>query len=161
REKPPMTTAPAVLLRDLHRLRRHAKDLQDQIERGPKLLKAHEAKVARQEELLREAQDQLKKLKVAVLEKEGLLKTTHQQITKHTKQLNKAAGKKEYDALQAEIAADRKKAQQLEDEALEGMSEIEEKTARLPEYEQAIRKAKEEYAQLEREAKGRQDELAE
>src|SRR5438477_9717547 len=117
-----MTTAPAVLLRDLHRLRRHAKELQDQIERGPLLLKAHQVKTGRQEELSRDAHDQLKKLKVAVHEKEVTLRTTHQQIAKHTKQLNEAAGKKEYDALQAEIAADKKKAQELEDAILEAMS---------------------------------------
>lgn len=145
----------AAVLRDLHRLRRHARELQDQIERGPRVLKAHEAKVARQEEILREAHDALKHLKVKVHEKEGELKTTHQHIAKLTKQLNEAAGKKEYDALQHEIAADKQTCAKLEDEILTGMGEIEEGTARIPEQEKAIQSAKDELVRYKKDSEGR------
>ena len=129
---------PAATLREIHRLRRHAKNLQSQIERSPVVIKGQQAKIVRQEELYHEAQDALKHLKVKVKEKEAELKTTYTQIAKHEKQLNESAAKKEYDALKAEIAEDRKKVLRLEDEILEGMAETDEQAAQLPEMDKAI-----------------------
>ena len=113
----------AELMREIHRLRRFARDLQEQIDRAPRQLLAQKAKVMRQEDAARENQEAIKKLKVAVHEKEVTLKTTHGQIAKHQNQLNEAASKKEYDALQAEIAADRAKCGELEEESLTAMAE--------------------------------------
>src|SRR5207237_1122072 len=93
-------TSPAATLRELHRLRRHAKDLQTEIERAPRLLKAHHAKVTRQEETLRLGQEALKRLKVVMHDKEGELKTAQQLVAKYEDQRNKATSKKEYDAAQ-------------------------------------------------------------
>src|SRR5438105_2967035 len=108
-------SGPAVTLREIHRLRRFARDLQEQIERGPKQLKAQQAKVARHEAARHEAQDTLKKLKVQVHEKETTLKTTHAVIVKHKGQLNAAASKKEYDALANEIAAEQARFGQVQE----------------------------------------------
>jgi uncharacterized protein len=146
---------PATILREIHRLKRFAKDLQSEIERGPRLLRGQQVKVARQEELYKEAQDELKRLKVASHEKEVQLKATLQQIDKHERQLNEAASKKEYDALKAEIASDKRKCSQLEDDILESLTQIEERTAQLPESEQAVRRAKAEYTDYEKNAEGR------
>lgn len=151
---------PATILREIHRLRRHAKDLRADMERLPRLLKAQQAKVAKQEELLREAQDDLKHLKVTTHEKEVQLRSTHQQIAKHQKQLNEAVSKKEYDALQSEIASDREACKHLEDEILEGLAAIDEKTALVPELEKAVQRAKEEAAQFEKEMQARQANLS-
>src|SRR5437764_11768556 len=118
--------APAIILREIHRLRRFAKDLQTNIEQAPRALKVQQGRVSRQEEILRQAQDSLKHLKVSIHEKEVTLRTTLQQITKHEKQQNEAGGKKEYDALQHEIDAARKKVQQVEDEILDAMGKSEE-----------------------------------
>src|SRR5437879_2366805 len=104
---------PATILREIHRLRRHAKDLHSEIDRGPRMLKGQQAKVAKQEEAVHEAHERLKRLKLASHEKEGQLKATLQQISKHEKQLNEAGSKKEYDALRTEIAADQKKCREL------------------------------------------------
>jgi uncharacterized protein len=134
--------SPGPVFREIHRLRRHIKGLQDEIDRFPRLLKTQQAKAARQEELFKEAQDALKRLKVKINEKEVSLKSTHTQIAKHQKQLNEAAGKKEYDALQVEITAEKQKGLVLEEEILGGMAEIEEKAAALPEMEKAVKKAK-------------------
>ena len=145
-------SAPGSALREIHRLRRHVTQLQEEIDRAPFQIKKQEAKVARQEEILKESQEKLKKLKVSVLEKEVSLKATHTQIAKHKKQLNEATGKKEYDALQAEIAAEQKNLQRLEDEILTGMGETEERTAQLPQAEVNLKKAKEECAEFRRTA---------
>jgi predicted nucleic acid-binding Zn-ribbon protein len=148
-------SGPADILRELHRLRRHTRDLQEQIDRGPKLLKAHQAKITRAEEALHEAQEALKKLKVSNHQKEVSLKTAHQQLAKYAEQLKTAGGTREYAALQTEIGTAKAGAQQLEDEILEGLSHIEDQTAKLPELETAIPRAKEEFATFERTTKER------
>jgi predicted nucleic acid-binding Zn-ribbon protein len=152
-------SGPIVLFREIHRLRRFATDLKEQIERLPRQLKAQQAKVARQEDLYKEAQEAIKRLKVTLHENEVLLRTTHNQIAKHQKQLNESTSKKEYDALQAEIVADQQKSQLLEDEILNGMSQSEEKTAQLPELDKAVRQAKEEYSRFEQGMSQRQTSL--
>src|SRR5665213_4324296 len=108
----------AELMREIHRLRRFARDLKEQIDRAPLQLKAQQAKVVRQEEAMNSNLEAIKKLKVAIHEKEVTLKTTHGQIAKHQKQLNEAGAKKEYDALQTEIASAREKCNQLEEDCL-------------------------------------------
>ncbi|HEY7311813.1 MAG TPA: C4-type zinc ribbon domain-containing protein [Gemmataceae bacterium] len=150
-------SGPAVLFREIHRLRRFAHELQDQMDRVPRQQKTQQAKVARQEENYRAAQDALKHLKVEVHGKEGNLKTAHTQIAKFQKQLNEAESKKEYDALQHEIRDAKTACERLEEEILNGIAETEEKTAQLPELEKAVKQAKEEYAAFE---SGMQERLA-
>jgi uncharacterized protein len=142
-------SGPAVLFREIHRLRRFAHELQEQIDRIPRQQKIQQAKVAHQEETLRQAQDAIKHLKVEIHSKEGSLKALHGQIGKYQKQLNGAESKKEYDALQHEISDAKAACEKLEEEILNGIAESEEKTARLPELEKAVRQAKEEYAKFE------------
>jgi len=141
---------PAETLREIHRLRRHTKTLQDEIERLPGLLKARQAKVARAEEAVRDAQETLKKLKVVTREKEVTLQTTQQLIAKHEKQRNEATSKKEYDALQAEIAVEKRKCQKIEDDILESIIAADDYAARLPELESTLKRAKEECDEFER-----------
>lgn len=154
-------STPAAILREIHRLRRHARDLQEEMERLPRSLKVQQARVTRQEEALREAQEAIKKLKVDTHSKEVTLRSKNQEIAKHQKQLNEAASKKEYDALQAEIQAERKACSALEDEILDDMTATEEQTARLPELEKAVRQAKEELGRLERDSREREAGLRE
>lgn len=151
---------PAAIFKEIHRLRRHAKELQTQIDRGPTVMKNQQAKLAKQEQALHEGQDKLKHLKVAIHEKEVSLKAKAQQIEKHLLQMNSASSKKEYDALKHEIAHDRDASKQLEDEILAAMFEVDEHIARIPELEQAVRKAKEELSQFERNHQTRLSELA-
>ncbi|HTU23090.1 MAG TPA: hypothetical protein VMG10_33955 [Gemmataceae bacterium] len=142
-------SGPAILFREIHRLRRFAHELQEQINRLPRQQKAQQTKVARQEEILHQAQDAIKHLKVDIHSKEGTLKATHGQIAKYQKQLNGAESKKEYDALQHEITDAKAACERLEEEILTGLAESEEKTAQLPELEKAVRQAKEEQAKFE------------
>lgn len=146
---------PAPILRELHRLRLHASRLQAEIDRAPRLIETQRKKVARQAELLLEAQDAIKKLKVQTHEKEVTLKTTYQQIAKHQKQLNEVESKKQYDALQLEIANDKKACEKLENEILEMMADTEERAAKIPELEKALQKAREEAAEIEKNAQSR------
>jgi predicted nucleic acid-binding Zn-ribbon protein len=149
----------ATTLREIHRLRRHAKNLQDELDRIPRLLKAQQAKVARAEETLHDAQEKLKKVKVAVHEKEVTNKSVHQTIAKHKKQRNESTGKKEYDALSSEIAVEEHKAKKLEEEIIVNMMEVEEQTIKMPEIELALKQAKQECTEFETSVGERQSNL--
>src|SRR5580698_4434939 len=147
-------------LREIHRLRRHARDLQQEIDRGPVQLKARRNVAAKVEAALHEAQDGLKKQKVHTHEKEVSLKAIHTQIAKYEQQMGSATDKKQYDALKHEIATTQQKGRVIEDEILECMGEGEELAAKLPELERATAKAKADVVAFEREQAGRFVQLA-
>jgi hypothetical protein len=151
--------ASATTLREIHRLRRHAKDLQGRIDQQPRLLKARQALVAKQEENLHDAQEKVKHLKVTIHEKEVTLRTVNQQIAKHEKQLNEATSKKEYDALKAEIAAGRTEVRRLEDEILDTMALTEDQAAQVPELDKGLKQARTDLAQFERDSQARLEDL--
>lgn len=148
-------SAPGTILREIHRLRRNLKNLQTEIERIPRLLKGQQAKVERTEEESKQAHDQLKHLKVSIKDKEVELKATQQLAIKHEQQMNGASSKKEYDAFKIEIANDKRRCQELEDEILNGMMEVDERAAKLPTFDQAVAAAKKEFADYERDSHGR------
>jgi predicted nucleic acid-binding Zn-ribbon protein len=150
-----MSDGPFASLREIHRLRRFIKGLREEIERAPRLRLLQQSKVSRQEELFHQAQEGIKQLKVVTREKEAALKTTHSQIAKHQKQLNEVTSKKEFDALQSEIAADREKCGELEDEILDYLAKTEDEAARLPELESTVQRIKQEFIHFEGTSKER------
>src|SRR4051812_21555284 len=87
------------VLREIHRLRKHARDLQQEIDRGPIQLKARRNVAAKAEQAAADAHADLKKLKVATHEKEVSLKAAHAQIAKYEKQQDEVTDKKQFDAL--------------------------------------------------------------
>src|SRR5262245_5702350 len=137
---------PAAVLREIHRLRRFARDLQTKIEQGPRVLKAKQNALVKQEDECRRAHDALKKLKVHVHEQEVALKAKQEQVKKYERQLNTIQNKKEYDALKLEIENGKKEMQQLEDEILEGLGSVEEQTAAVPLLDKGVAQAKAELA---------------
>jgi predicted nucleic acid-binding Zn-ribbon protein len=139
---------PAHILKDIHRLKRHIKDLEAKLEQGPKAHKAHQLKVAGAEEVLHKAHDGMKQLKVRIHEKEVSVKGAQQGIEKLEK--TPISNKKEYDALRAEIATAKGSISKLEDEILETMAELEDKTKVIPVAEKALQKAKDDAAQFEK-----------
>jgi predicted nucleic acid-binding Zn-ribbon protein len=140
---------PAPIFRELHRLRRFAQALQEQLDRIPRQLKAHQAKLGKAEQTLREAQDAVKHLKVTASDKEKALKTQHEKITRFEKQTNEVSSKKEYDALQLEIAHAKSECSRLEDEILGALTESEERAAGLPELEKALAQVRADVAKVE------------
>lgn len=140
--------SPAEILRELHRLQIHVANLQNEIERGPRMLKAHQTKVAKHEETIQKTHDQIKKLKVAMHSKEVSLKEVQQLVAKHETQRNQASSNKEYQALQHEIENERQKFRKIEDEMLVDMEAIESLTLKVPEYEKEMEKTKQEVAKV-------------
>jgi len=144
------------LLKDLHRLRSHIHDLQSKLDFAPKALQAQKNKAAAQQAALQAAQDEIKKLKLAISEKELAVKTTAGQIARYEKQLDTAGNKKEFDTLNHEIADGKARISTLDDETLTLMSTLEEKVAALPAIEERTKKVHAEVAQFE---KGQTDQL--
>ncbi|GIW81756.1 MAG: hypothetical protein KatS3mg105_3563 [Gemmatales bacterium] len=152
---------PAAIIREIHRLKKHIVDLRNELDRGPIRLKKHHDRVARLEDMAKEAEDALRKLKVAVQEKELALKSTHQLIEKHKRQLNEAASTKEYEALLAEIENEKKTCQQLEDEIIAGLEEVEVRAAKLPELAAEADKLKQQTPKIQEELQTRRNEITE
>ena len=140
---------PAAILKELHRLRRFIKDLDGQIDQAPRQLGVQQKKLAFQEEAAKAAHDHVKQLALQIREKEGSVKAVQTQIKKYEKQLDESANRKEYDTLKAEIASEQGHIAKHEDEILTMMTELEEKTGKLPEVDKIAAKAKADYAQFE------------
>ena len=143
-------TGTAPKLKELHRLRRHIKDLESKIEQAPKQLQLQQNKLAKQQDAFKQAQDALKQLALQIREKELAVKTTEQLIARHEKQMDAAANKKEYDTLKSEIAQEKAHISKIEDEILATMSLSEEQAAQLPRVEQATQKAQADFAQYQK-----------
>ena len=141
---------PGPILREIHRLRRNIVELTSAAENGPRQLKAQQNKIAKDEENVKKAQEIVKQSKVHIHEKEVSIKATQTEIAKYEKQLGEISTKKEYDALRSEIAKSREHIKKIEDGILELMLESDEKAKLVPEAEKAVKKAKDDLAQFER-----------
>ncbi len=147
------------VLSEIHRLRKHVRDLQAEIDGLPRLKKAHEAKVARHEKALKDAQDAIKQGRAATNAAEVSLKANHQQLLKYDKQMNDLKTPKEVEGKQKEIAATKAEVQKHEEEIFAGMTNVEEKVTKLPPLEEQVKKAKAEFAAFEADFKERQERL--
>jgi predicted nucleic acid-binding Zn-ribbon protein len=167
-----MSTPISITLKELHRLRKHLRDLQAEIDRGPRVMKIQQQKLAAEEQAHKDAYETLKRVKLRQKDDEVELKATEQRLLKLQADMNMAASKKEYDAKQSEIDQATARKGQLEDSILAAMTEIEERTADLPNVEQRWAAAQQEFEQYKLEARERlermladqkatQDELAE
>src|SRR5262249_34537809 len=129
------------VFRSIHRLRRHARDLQAEIDRAPLQLKARQAFVAKQAKALQDGRDALKKTQVTIREREADLKAAHQQVARYRTQLNDVTDKKQFDALKHEISETESRLSGLEESILGGMSQADEESANVPVLEAAAKKA--------------------
>lgn len=146
--------------RTIHRLRRLARDLQDEINRGPIQLKARQTFATKQAAALQAAKDSLKKKQVEVRDLENTLKSTHQQLERYKKQLDESQDPKAYEALKHEIASTQAKLAELEEKILTGMGESDDMQGQLPTHESAAKKAEADAAGFGAELKTKHDRLA-
>jgi predicted nucleic acid-binding Zn-ribbon protein len=147
-----MTAMLNPFLREVHRLRKLIRDAQAEVERGPRVLKAHQTKLAAQEKAVADAKDALKHRKADVLTGESQIKSLHQALNKHEKQLDGLTGPKEIEAKQHDIANTKALIAKQEDDLLTAMTDVEERTAKIPQLEAGLVKAKADYQQYEKEA---------
>jgi predicted nucleic acid-binding Zn-ribbon protein len=147
----------AAIIAEIHRLRSQARALQERIDLAPKQYKAQQGVIAKREDELKQGQETIKKLKVAIHEHEVSIKAAQQQIAKYEQQLNDIHSKKEYDALKHEIAGVQDKIRAIEDQILTAMMDLDAKTTLVPPLEEAVKKAKAEFANFERDYQERLD----
>jgi predicted nucleic acid-binding Zn-ribbon protein len=153
-------SGPGAILREIHRLQKNARDLQARLEQGPRQLKLQQDRLARQEQGLKSDQDEVKQLKVHIHDKEVSLKALDEQIKKYERQMSGIISKKEFDAFKHELAHARGEVARLEDEILAILVQVEEKAARLPESEKALKEARAQTEQFVREYEDRMANLA-
>lgn len=146
-------------LRECHRLRKHLKALQEEIERGPRIAKAQQTALTQEERSQKEAREVITKLKVRQREEESSLKSVEAQLAKSEKQINDTANQKEYTAKQHEIEHAKAKKAGLEDEILATMTEIEERTGNLPAVDKQWADAQADYAEKQQDARERLERL--
>lgn len=150
----------AETLREIHRLRRHIKNLQAKLDEMPQKLRYHHEGVTYHENKLKDNQDAIKRLRLQAKENEMALGTTAEQIKKYEGQLSGIISKKEFDALQHEIAHARKKVTELEDRGLTTLTEIDERLGKVSELEKNIQQARTELAQYEQDSTQRRHNLS-
>jgi uncharacterized protein len=142
-----MPTTPhitAAMLRELHRLHRQLTDLSEQLERGPKQIKAREANVAHQEQVVAQAQAEAKAFRVATDGNQLLLKSKEQKVKELKVKLNQATSNREYQALKEQIAADEMANSVLADEILEAMDKMDGHQQLVAEAQATLAKSREE-----------------
>jgi predicted nucleic acid-binding Zn-ribbon protein len=142
---------PGPVLREAHRLRQHIQGLEARIAQAPRQLQIQKAKLQSAENNLKQAQDEIKQLKVKTHDREGTVKAAFVQIAKWEKQREGVENKKEFEALNHEIADAQGRIKALEDEIFELMTLTEEKAAQLPATEAITKQVRADVAQFEKE----------
>lgn len=126
------------VLQELHTYLLRIRSVTEEIQEGPKQLKRLEARVAAAEKALADHQTLIKTTKVAIHDREVSVQASRDKIKKHKRDLEGISSKKEYDALNVEIASLEKRASDFDDEGLALLTKVEELTAKTPALEQAI-----------------------
>lgn len=139
-------------LRECHRLRVHLRNLQAEIDRGPRVLKGYQDDLDTARQAHKDHHDGITKLKLKQREDEGTLKQTETRLAKLEEQLPGLTAQKEYAAKEHEIEMARTKKGDLEDAILTTITELEEKTAAVPTVEQTWAQAQADFKQSQADA---------
>lgn len=146
---------PAPVFREIHGLRTFIHDLEEQLGRLPRTLKAKQANLQRHTDAHTQAVDTIKSLKVTAATCEKSLKSKFESIARYEEQLGTIQSKKEYDAKQLEIAFAKTECSKLEEQALEAMEQAETLAGTVPELEKALARARDELSVFEKELEGK------
>ena len=147
------------IFRECHRLRRHLRDLQSEIDQGPRVLKIEQTRLADADKAHKDAYDTIKHLKLKQKEEESLLKTHETQIAKLYERSLVVTTMKEMEATRHETDNATAKKSACEDAILSALIEIEERTADLPNVEKRWADAQAEFKQYEIDAKDRMERM--
>ena len=135
-------TVSADTLRKLHRIHRQLQDLKDRLQRGPLMIRAHEAHLTRLQAELIELKAKEASTRALSDDKQNQLKTGESNVDRRRQQLREAKNNVEYQALSDQIKADEMANSVLADEALEAMERLDEVKAKVREADAALAKAK-------------------
>ena len=136
-------------------MRKHLRELQKEIELGPRVLKSRQDELEEEREAHKDHHDSITKLKLKQREDEGTLKQTDTRLAKLAEQLLGIGVQKEFEAKNSEIAQAKAKKADLEDAILATIMEIEERTAAIPAVEKKWAEAQAAFKQFQSEAADR------
>jgi predicted nucleic acid-binding Zn-ribbon protein len=112
-------TSHTATLKDLHRLHQQLQDAHQELNQGPKRIRAHQRIVQSKRENADASKTALTELKMAADHKTLQLKTNEAKIAELRGKLNSAASNREFDIIKSQIEADTMANSVLEDEILE------------------------------------------
>ena len=141
-------------LRKLHRVHQQLRDLNERLDRGPRIVQAHQANLERLEKRLEECRAKAKSLRVAADARQLQLQTGETAVKRRRQQLLEAKSNAEYQALKDQIAADEMANGVLADEALELMEKLDEVRKEVAVAEAALAKARAEADKARQEYEG-------
>jgi predicted nucleic acid-binding Zn-ribbon protein len=147
------------IFRECHRLRRHLRDLQTEIDRGPRVLKLRQESLEAEKQEHHDHHEAIKKLKLKQRDDEGTLKQTDTRLAKLEDQSTSISNQKEFEAKKSEISQAKAKKSELEDAILSTIMEIEEKTAAIPAVEKKWADAQKDFAEFQKDAAERLERL--
>jgi predicted nucleic acid-binding Zn-ribbon protein len=128
----------------LHRLHLALHEVQEQLTRGPRQVKAREQLVLQADTDLTTKRDQFKQLRVTSDRKSLDLKTNEAKIADLRGKLNACSSNREFDIIKGQIEADTVANSVLQDEILELLETIDGAHAGIKEAEQKVAKARDE-----------------
>lgn len=137
-------STPGLNFAELHRLHLALHEVQEQLSRGPRQIKAREQLVATAEAELAAKRDRLKSQRMSNDRKSLDLKTNEAKINDLRGKLNVASSNREFDIIKGQIEADTVANSVLQDEILELLDAIDRTQAEIKEAEQKVGKAKDE-----------------
>ena len=137
-------SSPGLNFAELHRLHLALHEVQEQLTRGPRQIKAREQLVATTEAEVAAKREQLKMQRMSSDRKSLDLKTNEAKIADLRGKLNAASSNREFDIIKGQIDADTVANSVLQDEILEMYETIDGSQSQIKEAEQKVAKAKEE-----------------
>lgn len=149
-----MATA-AECLAELHRLLLGLREVEDQLARGPRQLKAREQLATQAQADLAARKDELKTLRLSADRKSLDLKTQEAKIADLKAKLNAASSNREYEIIRGQIDADTMAKSVLEDETLELFEKLDRLQSGIGELEQKQRQTDEEVRRFRAEFEGK------
>lgn len=123
-------------LKELHELHIQLQQVQEQLERGPKQVRARRQFAERKQEELERARKQYTELRKAADEKSLQLKSNESKIAELKIKLNSASSNREFDIIKTQIDADSMANSVLEDEILEALEKVDQMQRRIKTAEQ-------------------------
>lgn len=115
---------PTGLLPEIHKLRTQLEAVREKLESGPRKIAAQERLLQQKQDELTACKDKLMDLRKSADGKSLQLKTNEAKILDLTAKLNAASSNKEYEIISSQIEADKMANSVLEDEILEALDKV-------------------------------------
>lgn len=125
-------------LKRLHELHLQLREVQTELEAGPRQVAARRQSFAKKQAELEDRRQKLKQAKVTADQKNLQLKTNESKIAELRSKQNTVTSNREYDILRGQIDADTMAKSVLEDEILEALESVDRGQAELKSFEQEV-----------------------